>query len=248
MSSDDSRSPEPGATDRFPGFSRPHYTQVPNELLDHLMVDLSHTELRCLLYIIRRTFGFQRDADAISLSQFVNGITKADGTVLDRGCGVSKSGAAAALRSLEKRGYIVARRASDEKRGDLPTTYALRMQGDPVSNEETPPVQREDTPCPTNSPAPVQRSDTQKKVQNKASKERPISHREKEPRPISGGSSIPDRRPPLTPRQMWALDPVADRDLILRSRIEPTAPAGSSPDEYMVWDDLGKEWRKRNGK
>ena len=57
----------------FAGFSSPNYTQVPDELFDVLLPALSDAELRVLLYIIRRTFGFKRDADAISLSQMVHG-------------------------------------------------------------------------------------------------------------------------------------------------------------------------------
>ena len=49
----------------FRGFSGPNYTPVPDELFDELMVELSGAELKVLLYIIRRTFGFKRDADMI---------------------------------------------------------------------------------------------------------------------------------------------------------------------------------------
>ena len=69
----------------FRGFSGPNYTPVPDELFDELMVELSGAELKVLLYIIRRTFGFKRDADMISLSQMLNGIRTPDGRVLDRG-------------------------------------------------------------------------------------------------------------------------------------------------------------------
>nr|MDP9472985.1 replication protein [Chloroflexota bacterium] len=55
-----------------------------------LMPQLSDAELRVLLYIVRRTFGFKREADAISLSQMVSGITTREGQVLDRGTGLSK--------------------------------------------------------------------------------------------------------------------------------------------------------------
>ena len=59
---------------RFPGFQSPNYTMVPDELFDELMVELSGAELKVLLYIIRRTFGFKKDSDNISLSQLLNGI------------------------------------------------------------------------------------------------------------------------------------------------------------------------------
>nr|MDP9471051.1 replication protein [Chloroflexota bacterium] len=63
----------------FDGFASPNFTQVPDELFDVLMPQLSDAELRVLLYIVRRTFGFKRDADAISLSQMVSGITTREG-------------------------------------------------------------------------------------------------------------------------------------------------------------------------
>ncbi len=44
----------------FSGFTSPNFTQVPDELFDVLMPQISDAELRVLLYIIRRTFGFKR--------------------------------------------------------------------------------------------------------------------------------------------------------------------------------------------
>jgi len=56
----------------FQGFRSPNYTQVPDELFDELMSTLSGAELKVLLYIIRRTFGFKKGSDTISLSQMLN--------------------------------------------------------------------------------------------------------------------------------------------------------------------------------
>ena len=77
----------------FSGFSNPNYTQVPDELFDVLMPQLSDIELRVLMYIVRRTFGFKKSADNISLKQIVEGIRGKDGLPLDRGAGVSKPSA-----------------------------------------------------------------------------------------------------------------------------------------------------------
>ena len=76
---------------RFGGFDSPNYTPTPDALFDALLPELSESELKVLLYVIRRTFGFRKDADAISISQMVGGITTQDGRVLDRGTGLSKS-------------------------------------------------------------------------------------------------------------------------------------------------------------
>lgn len=111
----------------FPGFASPNYTQVPDELFDLLMPQLSECELRVLLYVIRRTFGFKRDSDAISLSQLVNGIVTREGQRLDYGAGVARSSAVRAIKGLTEKGVIVATKRSSVQRGNETTTYALRF-------------------------------------------------------------------------------------------------------------------------
>jgi len=111
----------------FPGFGRPNYTQVPDELFDVLMPSLSECELRVLLYIVRRTFGFKRDSDFISLSQLVDGIVTRDGERLDHGAGVARSSAVRAIKGLLEKGVIVATKRSSVQRGNETTSYALRF-------------------------------------------------------------------------------------------------------------------------
>ena len=123
----------------FEGFHNPTTTPVPDLLLDHIMQDLTESELKILLYITRRTFGFKKSADNISLKQLVQGIVTKDGRQLDRGSGLTKSTVARALKSLAGKGLITAQRRSDHKRGNLPTTYALRMRGNPSASSRTPP-------------------------------------------------------------------------------------------------------------
>ena len=112
---------------RFRGFRSPNYTQVPDELFDQLLPELSGAELKVLLYIIRRTFGFKRDRDSISLSQMLNGVQSRNGEILDRGAGVSKPTLLQALRSLEDRGIITTERRRSAEKGDEPTVYTLRF-------------------------------------------------------------------------------------------------------------------------
>ena len=76
----------------YDGFSNPNGTIVPDDVFDVLMPELTEAELRVLLYIVRRTFGFKKNRDAISLSQMVNGIQIRDGRVLDRGTGMTRRG------------------------------------------------------------------------------------------------------------------------------------------------------------
>ena len=46
----------------FAGFSTPNTTAVPDDFFDVLAPNLSEAELRVLIYIIRRTFGFKKDS------------------------------------------------------------------------------------------------------------------------------------------------------------------------------------------
>jgi hypothetical protein len=113
---------------QFDGFSTPNGTYVPDEVFDILAPELTEAELRVLLYIIRRTFGFKKNADTISLKQMIDGITKRDGTVLDRGTGMSKSANWRGIKGLLDKGIIISQRNSSSEKGDLPTTYSLRFR------------------------------------------------------------------------------------------------------------------------
>lgn len=121
----------------FQGFAYPNTTQVPDLLFDQIMQDLDEKELKVLLYIIRRTFGFKKPADNISLSQLVNGIITHDGRVLDRGTGLSKASVTRALHALKQKNLINATQNRNAKKGNLPTTYSLRMSPDPCLTVET---------------------------------------------------------------------------------------------------------------
>ena len=112
---------------KFSGFLTPNYTQIPDQVFDELLPILSGNEIKILMYICRRTFGFKKGTDNISLAQMVSGITAKDGTKLDGGTGLSKASVARALKDLEDKDIIVRVRRSDPQRGDLPTTYQLNV-------------------------------------------------------------------------------------------------------------------------
>src|SRR5690242_3656707 len=113
---------------QFKGFLSPRYTQVPDELFDELMAHLSGAELKVLLYIIRRTFGFKKDTDNISLNQICKGITTRRGEVLDCGTGLSQNAVLSALKGLLAKKAIVAKRNESRERGHEPTTYSLNIR------------------------------------------------------------------------------------------------------------------------
>ena len=108
----------------------PNSTQVPDRLFDELLPDLSLGELRVLLYIIRRTFGFQRREDKVSLTQLTRGITRKNGKVLDRGTGLHRETVTAALRSLEDKGLIASNRRESRKNGNLSSNYRLCLDSE----------------------------------------------------------------------------------------------------------------------
>lgn len=90
----------------------PNSTQIPNIVLDLILPELPEAEARCLLYICRRTFGFHKDEDRISFTQFENGITSKDGEILDLGTGLSRPSISEALGNLFKVGMITVRKSS----------------------------------------------------------------------------------------------------------------------------------------
>src|SRR3954447_12264680 len=152
--------PDQPAPYQFEGFSNPNTTPVPDVVFDELLLRLDNNELRVLLYIVRRTYGFKKDTDNISLSQMVSGLRRKDGTMLDHGTGLSKASVARGLKGLIDKHIIVSKRNRSVVRGDQPTTYALRLkdevvepdgnegedQGDPCLSVETGGVSELNTP------------------------------------------------------------------------------------------------------
>lgn len=127
--------PDTSELSKFAGYTPANYTMVPDQLFDEQLPDLSGAELKVLLYIIRHTFGWKKDSDNISLSQMINGITRRDGSWVDRGTGVSKRTLLVVLRDLEDKGFIITTRRRSQEKGDEPTNYRLNVRGVPQSEE-----------------------------------------------------------------------------------------------------------------
>lgn len=122
----------------YPGFDVPHYTSVPDDFFDFIMPHLTGAELKVLLYVIRRTFGFKRDADAISIDQLCNGIRRADGTHLDLGTRLAKTTALDAVKSLAGKGLLIGERQASPEFGYQPTLYRLRFRAAPATATPSP--------------------------------------------------------------------------------------------------------------
>jgi len=124
-------------------------TATPDWLFDEVAPDLDKAPLKVLLYIVRRTCGFQKRADAISLSQFQDGITTRDGRQLDKGCGVThRSTLLHALDELEARGLIAHQDViREDGRNDTTIYYLLgpgQGQGQGRGAASAPPQVRQD--------------------------------------------------------------------------------------------------------
>lgn len=95
---------------KFPGFPPEpvtNYWPYP-KALNGWWHALTPTEQKVLDYILRHTWGFNKTADAIAHSQFLKGITKRDGTVVDSGTGIKdEKTIRKSLRGLEYKGFIV---------------------------------------------------------------------------------------------------------------------------------------------
>jgi hypothetical protein len=75
-------------------FEEPNFTQVPNELFELIPV-MKEAELKVVLFAVRKTFGWHKSSDHISISQFAVGT------------GLSRQGVVNALNEAKKRGILV---------------------------------------------------------------------------------------------------------------------------------------------
>lgn len=85
----------------------PNSFQTPNAYVDDLMYLLTSSEWKVLSYTVRRIFGFQKRADRISISQYIEGTLDRDAEkYYDHGTGLSKHTVIKALDDLVKFGIM----------------------------------------------------------------------------------------------------------------------------------------------
>lgn len=110
---------EKSLKDRNPDYvcqvkKQPH-TQVPNLVSDVVYPLLSGSQMACLHYIIRRTYGYtdgqggRKARDTITRNQFTEGIETKGGPILDLGTGLSKKTVMSALDKLEEKGLVISK-------------------------------------------------------------------------------------------------------------------------------------------
>ncbi len=91
---------------------------IPNSVVDELMAEMSGVELKCYLFVIRKTKGWNKEYDAISLTQFV------------KFTGAGKTAVIDALKNLVDLGLLV------KKTGVRNTSvYAINSFGNQTSSE-----------------------------------------------------------------------------------------------------------------
>lgn len=74
---------------------KPNYTQTPNILFDEIMRDLNGAELKVILAVIRKTFGWHKERDRISLTQ------------LEEMTGLSRQGILNAIHGKKKKKVLL---------------------------------------------------------------------------------------------------------------------------------------------
>lgn len=115
--------------EKYKGFVKPTTTPCPDDVFDIFLTKLSHAELKVLLYIVRRTFGFRKETDNISLKQIAGGIVTKKGRRLDSGAGVARRTAITVVKNLEKKGLITVKRKQTKDGYNFVNNYCLKFRG-----------------------------------------------------------------------------------------------------------------------
>lgn len=135
----------------------PNYTQTPNDLFDHWLPLLKESELKVLLVIMRKTFGWHKIRDAISISQLMKMTGLARETVVD------------AARTLQQNGIV--KREVVGPPGKQDTIYELIISEDSNNSDQseipTPPVRFTQGGKSDPQKKPFPKETTQKKQQQK---------------------------------------------------------------------------------
>jgi hypothetical protein len=230
------------------GFLRPTTTPTPDEIFDVWLSELSGSELKVLLYIVRRTFGFKKDADRISLTQICEGIVTREGKVLDRGTGLSRTSASRAVKTLESLGLIVVSRSQGTSGEYAANTYRLRFRGfddnrdtdsdggkDNGDGEGSPKsgpgvVQKSDYPSAKSGPPVVQKLDPQQTESQETASQQTVTQQTAPP-----PASVEDSKAGDQPTGAGAADlNDADSD---SSQSKTQAEPVSSPQNFPILQD-----------
>lgn len=112
-------------SNKFPGFQKigePGTFWLYPVILDHYWQQLSGSEQKVLDFLLRRTYGFQKTKDKISIGQFANGVRGCD-----YGTGLSERTIIRVLSSLEKKGFFKIQKSKKDKPEKEINEYRLVM-------------------------------------------------------------------------------------------------------------------------
>lgn len=209
------------------------FIMVPLDTFYYLASEVSSSAMVVYLALLARANRTQGDSCFPSLA------------TIAKDANVSRRTVSNAIDQLQEAGAITVENRMSAS-GDA--TSNLYWVHRPVSKEEKSATGRAKS-------APPSANDSLPVGQNLPSNHKPTkshelttsrSSKKEDRRPISGGEH-PRKRPPLTIHQLWALDPVEDRELVLLGRVPPAPPPGAGLETIMIYQDLEEAWRKRHG-
>ena len=140
----------------------PNSFQVPNALVDELMAEMSGIELKCYLFVVRKTKGWNKEFDAISLTQFI------------KFTGAGKTAVVDALKKLVDLGLLT------KKTGSRNTSvFSINLFGKRTSSESEL-VQKVNSTSSESEPVTSSESELVQKVNSTSSESEPVTSSESE--------------------------------------------------------------------
>ncbi len=109
------------------------FDPLPSLIAEEWLPILSHAELKCVLYICRRTWGWRKEWDSISIDQFMHGIKAKNGKQSDYGTGLKRTAMRSAIKSLEAKGLIEINRRSTKTNFFRLTVCSVSLASDIAS-------------------------------------------------------------------------------------------------------------------
>ncbi len=183
----------------------PNYTQIPNDLPDHWLPFLSGVEVKVLFVIMRKTLGWHKIRDRISMSQ------------LEKLTGCQEKSIATSIKSLIKKGLIA--KFVDGPKGMQSTYYELIVQED--SNSYDPPAFCGGNPPHFAGGTPRKMRDTKETLPKETLKETTTTKKE-QATPVAAVSFDKDgekKKEPAKPKTYAYLDAYDDVVLPIKEKI-----------------------------
>ena len=126
----------------------PNFLQVPNAVIDELLPDLTGAELKCYLVVIRKTKGWNKESDNISISQFM------------KATGLSNSAVIKACESLVQYGLLVKENGARNTGVYAVNSYSkiTHEESSQVTCEKSSPVKKVHSTCEESSQVTCEKS------------------------------------------------------------------------------------------